>query len=55
MKEAKTEEKKKICDLFELLFSKFEEITKKEEELPPQLEKPQNRLMSLVKWNKYHD
>lgn len=49
------EEKKIICDFFELMFSKIEEITDKGTPLPPDPAKPQNRLIPVAQWNKHHD
>lgn len=50
----KPEEKKIICDFFELMFSKLEEMTKQEPP-PPEPEKSQNRLIPVTQWNKYHE
>ena len=51
------EEKKTLCDFFELLFSKMEEInSNKEKEKPdPKPEQQKNRLIPVSKWSDYHD
>lgn len=50
-----SEEKKVICDFFELMFTKIEEITDKEAPSPQDPAKPQNRLIPITHWNKYHE